>query len=164
MNRSWLLAVPLFLAISGCAGSSDAGGGGEPNLVYSVDLTSDSSNLKSLNSGTLTTGWNHLVGTTIINGQNANVELLGSVAYTNGNGPFFGFLNVTLEDGSILTTHLEGTAIRPLGSTVTTFKSEMQVLGGTGTYNDSTGTGSFVGSRDSALGGAVHLDVRVTVH
>jgi hypothetical protein len=156
-----LLILSTILLICGCAGSSSPSPT-NPNLTYASELTSESTALYSLNGGNVAAGWNKLVGTTTLNsGQEASVEMLGNVAYRDGNGPFFGFLTIKLNDGSLLTAQMDGTAIKT--GTVTKFTCQLTILGGTGTYNNATGGGYFNGNRDSALGGTVHIDTKLRV-
>ncbi len=163
MNRSWLLLLPLLLLLSGCGGgSSKAVDPNDPNLVYSADLTSVETNLKTFNGGRGVAGWNRLTATTTLNGAVVDVEMLANVDYVNGSGDFFGFMVVTAAGDSSITMRMEGKAVKA-ASGDTTFTSELKVLGGTGTYNNATGAGSFDGNRTAALGGAVHIDVEVTV-
>lgn len=79
------------------------------------------------------------------------VELLGNVAYTNGSGPFFGFVTFTFADGSVLGTQVQGIATKQPDGTIR-FASTLGVLGGTGTYARTQGSGTFTGSRAAALG------------
>jgi hypothetical protein len=116
-----------------------------------------------MNGGSVVVGWNRLVGTTTINGANAQVEMLASVDYVNGSGDFFGFMTITTADNSMLTMRMHGDAVRNATTGDTAFTSELKVVGGNGVYNNATGTGSFTGFRDGDLGGLVHIDVTATV-
>jgi hypothetical protein len=162
MNRLWLLSLPLALALAGCGGGSSSRAF-SPNLTYGVDLTSQDTNLKSLNGGTRTAGWNHLTGASTLGGAPIDVEMLANVSYVNGSGPFFGFLHITRGDGSILTMQMNGQAVKNAATGDTTFSADLDVVGGTDTYNNATGHGRFTGSRSAALGGPVHIDVEAEV-
>ncbi|MGV3617138.1 MAG: hypothetical protein ACO1SV_17560 [Fimbriimonas sp.] len=162
MTRRWLLALPLLLALSGCGGSSSSKPTAQ-NFAYTADLTSQSTNLKQLDNGTKVAGWNQLVGTTTLDGATVGVEMQGNVAYTNGNGPFFGFLTVTRPDESILTMRMDGRAVRDADTGNTAFTCDLEVLGGTGIWNGAKGEGSFTGTRNASLGGVVSIDVRARV-
>ncbi|MET0920969.1 MAG: hypothetical protein ABWY77_07200, partial [Acidimicrobiia bacterium] len=84
------------------------------------------------------------------------IEMLANVDYLNGGGPFFGFVTFTFADGSTLGVSMQGqSTVTTPGSTDTTFASTLGVIGGTGTYVNNAGSGTFTGSRTAALGGQV---------
>ncbi|HSI72628.1 MAG TPA: hypothetical protein VK934_05585 [Fimbriimonas sp.] len=137
---------------------------GTPNVVFSTDLSSVMTELIQMNGGTKVAGWNKLEGTTTSpTGAPATVEMLANVDYTNGSGDFFGFLTLSYGDSS-LTMRMDGEAVKNAATGVTAFSSELTVLGGSGEYNNATGSGEFTGSRDGALGSLAHIDVNVAVH
>ncbi len=120
-------------------------------------LTSDSRVLHQVGAGDAATyGWNRLLGTATLDGQPVGVEMLANVNYLNGSGPFFGFITFTFADGSTLGVSMQGQAtVAGAGSTDTSFASTLGVIGGTGTYVNDTGYGTFTGARTAALGGQV---------
>lgn len=160
--RSLILVGSGAAILAGCGGSSNSTAF-TPNLTFGVDLTSASNNLKTLNGGAATTGWNQLVGSTTVSGASLKVELLATVTYVNGSGPFTGVANLTYPDGSVVTLKLDGLASYNPTSTTTTFSSSLKVLGGTATHAGATGVGAFTGSRNTALGGPVHLDFQIAL-
>jgi hypothetical protein len=86
----------------------------------------------------------------------AAVELLGNVDYTDGSGPFSAFLTITLADGSALGATIQGRATANAADGSTSFAATVGVVGGTGRYAGITGgSGTFTGSRTTALGGNV---------
>jgi hypothetical protein len=133
-------------------------------MVFSSDITSTETQLKTLNGGTVMAGWNRLVGPTTVNGVAASVELLASVDYVNGSGEFFGFVTLTLDDDSMLTMRMTGHAVKDGATGDTHFTSDLRVIGGTGVYTNAKGSGGFVGSREVVLGGPVHLDFKLNVN
>ncbi len=163
MMRLWLLLIPLVFVLTACGGSDSSVTPATPNFVYSADLISVETRLKSLNGGVVVAGWNRLTASTTVNGAPAQVEMLANVDYVNGSGEFFGFMTVTAADESMITMRMKGNAVKDAVSGDTRFTSELSVLGGTGIYNNATGSGTFVGSRSAALGGPVQIEVRVTV-
>jgi len=164
VNRRLFLALPIFVALASCGGSSSGGSKlTNPNVTFSVDVTSINKDIKTVNNGAGLVGTNQLTGTTTVGSSSSNVEVLANVVYTNGSGPFFGLMTVTLADGSILATRMDGTASLNAVTNVTSFDCKLTVVGGTGTYLNATGTGIFTGSRSTALGGAVHMDVKLNV-
>lgn len=111
----------------------------------------------------LTYGWNHLVGTATLDGQPVSVDMLGGVNYTRGSGPFSGFITFTFGDGSKLAATMQGAAHASPDNADTAVAASLGVLGGTGRFEAATGTGTFTGSRTSALGTTVAstFDLRV---
>jgi len=165
VNRRLFLALPILVALAGCGGSSSGGSKlvTNPNVTFSVDETSISKNIKTVNNGAGTVGSNQLTGTTTVGSSSATVEVMANVIYTNGSGPFFGIMAVTLGDGSILTARMDGNAVLNSVTNVTAFDCKLTVVGGTGQYLNATGSGIFTGTRSTALGGAVHMDVQLSV-
>lgn len=156
------LSLLMLLLVAGCGGSSSSSNPENPNVVYSVDTTAQTTNIKQLNGGTAVSGTNRLTGTATLNGDPIDVEVLANVAYHNGSGPFFGFIDITLPDDSILSMRMDGTAARDSeGKTV--FEAKLEVVGGTGVYENTTGRGTFTGFRNAALGSPVHLDISAAV-
>lgn len=101
-------------------------------------------------------GWNDLRGGTSFDGSPAQVRLQGSVWYLSGSGPFNGFLTLTFDDGSTLGMWMAGKATA--SGDQTAFEAQLQVMGGTGKYEQASGSGSWTGSRTGDLGGAVKFD------
>ena len=129
-------------------------------IQLSAPLTSASKNLHSVGTATQY-GWNQLVGTSTNSGETVGVEMLGNVAYTNGAGPFFGFVTYSWPDGSTIGVRMNGSAT-PGNDGTTSFSSPLTVLGGTGRYATAKGTGSFTGTRSGVLGSPV--ESRFTLH
>jgi quercetin dioxygenase-like cupin family protein len=125
-------------------------------LHVTTELTSPDRRLMTAGpNGTKVYGWNHLVGTATVDGQTVGVDLLGAVNYTNGNGPFSGFVTFTFPDGSTLATSMQGATKASSDTKNATFLATMGVIGGTGKYEKMTGTGTFAGTRTAALGSTV---------
>jgi len=162
MLRKALLVAPLLL-IAGCGGSSSVASR-PANTAFSTDLTSIFKDIKSYGSGAVTVGWNQLTGTTTLNGSNATVELQATVNYRNGSGQFDGLVTVTLPDTSAMTLLMKGTASLNSSTSTTSFVSNLTWLGGSGSLASANANGSFTGSRSTALGGAVHLDVKLQMN
>ena len=133
------------------------------HLTVTADLTSQGTTRTTVGAGgSVTYGWNRLTGTAAGALAPTQVELLGNVAYDNGQGPFFGFVTFTFGDGSVLGTQIQGLATKDVNG-VTQFASTLGVLDGTGPYVGATGTGTFTGTRDAALGQPVHATFTITV-
>jgi mannose-6-phosphate isomerase-like protein (cupin superfamily) len=104
---------------------------------------------------TVTYGTNQLAGTSTFEGQPVTIQMLANVDYVNGSGSFFGFVTFTFADGSTIGTRMQGLATAAADGSLTTFTSTLGVVGGTGRYVSTTGSGTFVGERRTALGGDV---------
>ena len=99
-----------------------------------------------------TYGWNRLTGTSTLNGQPVSIEMLATVDYTKGNGPFNGVITFTFADGSTLGVSMVGLTTAQPNGTDASFASTLGVIGGTGKYVNSAGSGVFTGTRSAALG------------
>jgi len=127
------------------------------------DLVSQETRLATVGpDGTSTYGWNRLTTTANDASGPVAIEMLANVAYTNGSGPFSGFITFTFSDGSTLGVQMQGAATKAAGGT-TTFASTLGVLNGTGKYVNATGTGTFGGSRTATLGQPVAATFELTV-
>jgi hypothetical protein len=133
-------------------------------LTVTADLESQARNLHTVGTdGSVTYGWNQLVGTATVDGQAVAVEMLGNVSYVKGSGPIFGFVTYTFADGSTLGVQFQGAATASNGGDETLFAATLGVLGGTGRYASATGTGIFTGSRKAALGTTVASTFDLTI-
>ena len=133
-------------------------------LHVTVDLDSQSRTLHTVGAdGSITYGWNQLVGTATVDGQPVGVELLGNVNYVKGSGPIFGFVTLTFADGSTLGMQFQGAATTTANGDETSFAATLGVIGGTGRYASATGTGIFTGSRKAALGTTVAATFDLTI-
>jgi len=126
-------------------------------------MSSDGSNLTQLDGGTKLAGTNHLVGTTTFGGAEADVEMLGNVDYTNGSGRFFGFLKLKIDADNSVMMDMDGQAKKDATTGVTALDCDLEVIGGTGSYQNATGSGHFTGSRNAAVGSPIHIDVSARV-
>jgi len=116
-------------------------------------LSSQSRTLYQTGPGNESTyGWNRLTGTSTLNGQPVSIEMLATVDYTKGNGPFSGVITFTFADGSTLGVSMVGSTIAQPNGTDASFASTLGVIGGTGQYTNTTGYGTFTGTRSAALG------------
>jgi hypothetical protein len=128
-------------------------------------LTSQSRTLHQVGADAAKTyGWNLLTGTSSLDDQPVGVELLGSVNYASGSGPFSAFVTFTYADGSTLGVSMQGTASLHSATGDTTFDATLVVIGGTGKYVATTGTGVFTGTRSAALGGDVTATFDLGLH
>ena len=112
--------------------------------------------------GTVTYGANQLVGSATVLGQPATVEILGSVNYINGSGPFTGFLTVTWADASSIGFSILGTATQGTDGS-SKIVSSMDYIGGSGTYVDTQVQGKFTASRTAEVGTPIMTELTLEV-
>ena len=158
------LAAASLVALGGLVGAP-AHAAKSKNLVFNVDLTSSGTTLETL-PGEITYGWNDLRGPTRWGKAAADMRFLGSVDYTNGTGPFGGFVTITRADGVKLALSVTGWATSPQdqeGTSNARFRGTVTVIGGTGPYSRATGMGTMDGYRKAALGSPVELTFSVVV-
>ena len=142
------------LIAGGC--SSDSGMSSTADAQATTTLAAPTQTVSA--SGEHVYGSNHLVGDGTDGTEAVNVEMLATVNYTNGSGDFDGVITFTYADGSTLGFDMvDGSTVAATDTTDATFHSELEVIGGTGRYVNTTGTGTFDGSRKDALGGAVEM-------
>jgi hypothetical protein len=156
-----LTAVGAALAL-GVAAPTVAAGASSQTLVFSVRFATQSRNVQQVGvGGTVAYGQLRFLGTTTINNQPVVAEFQSSVHYTKGSGPFTAWLTLTRPDGSKLGADISGrTKARP-DTTDAAFRGTLVVVGGTGSYLNAHGSGSFTGSRKAALGGTVDITFRI---
>ncbi len=132
------------------------GAAGTTSLRLQTVLVSQSRTLLQAGANNAVTyGTNQLTGTATLDGQPVAISMLANVDYVSGSGSFFGFVTFTFSDGSTIGTRMQGLSIAAADGSLTTFTSTLGVVGGTGRYVSTTGSGTFVGERRTALGGDV---------
>jgi hypothetical protein len=159
-NKGKVPVVILLTALlhEGAPLSTPVGEGDQSTKPMHIEttLSSQSRTLRQVGTdGLKTYGWNQLTGTSSLQGAPVDVELLGSVDYDNGEGPFSAFITFKYADGSTLATSAQGITTVDAARGTTNFNASLGVIGGTGTYATTTGSGTFMGSRTTALGGDV---------
>jgi hypothetical protein len=162
-----LIGLPVLIVTAAliCCSDGDSSDANGSSVQFSVELTSIYRVLHEVGPGNrVIYGLNQFTGTTDIDGQQATVELLGSLDYVDGSGDFFGFVTIVLADGSTLGLRMtEGRTDAATDTTNATFSSPLLVVGGTGKYLNAGGSGTFEGERSEALGGLVdatfHVDI-----
>jgi len=157
LNLTALLQTGAPLATPAGAGTAGT------QLQITADVQSQTKLTHDVGGGANKTyGWNDLVGTATVDGQPVQVDLQGSVDYTDGSGPFGQFVTFTFADGSLLATRMVGQATKATDGT-TAFEGTMTVIGGTGKYATATGSGMFTGSRSGTLGAPVNANFALTL-
>lgn len=157
------LAIVSLVALLGVSACSDDLEGSSADQVrtieLSADLTSSNNLLRNVNTGdSVVYGWNLLEGEATLDAEPVEVQMLGNVDYISGSGDFFGFVTFVFADDSTIGVRMTGEATAASDTSNATFVSSLVVVGGTGRYLDATGTGTFTGERQDALGGQVSSD------
>ena len=150
-----LLAGTVVTGLASCGDAPEVPAGAH---VITVQLTSQDKVIHAVGPNeSKIYGANHLTGEgTLDGGETVQVEMLATVNYVNGSGAFDGVITFTFTDGSTLGVVMRnGVAAAATDTTDATFRSSLSVIGGTGTFEQASGSGSFEGARKEALGGAV---------
>lgn len=154
-----LVVVAVLTVIAGPASAN----GQTTKISFTVSLTSSQRILEQVGRGGVQTyGWNQLAGTASTPSGDVSVQLLGSVEYMNGSGPFFGFVTLKFASLSTLGLHMDGTAtLRKDGTTA--LKAKLRVIGGNAAFTGAKGSGSFTGERKAELGSPIVITITVKV-
>ncbi len=125
-----------------------------------VTLTSSQTVLEQVGrGGEVTYGWNELQGEAATDSGDVSVTLLGNVQYTNGSGPFFGFLTLKFASQSTLGLRIvKGTAEKQSDGS-TDLKAKLKVIDGTAAMTGAKGGGSFTGGRSADLGSPIEITI-----
>lgn len=89
-----------------------------------------------------------------------HVRLQGSVEYTDGNGPFDGFLRIVADDGSELAFYMDGQAT---AGDPTLLPARLDFIGASGQYAQMVAAGQFRGTREAAVGAPVVAQIDLTL-
>ena len=137
------VVVPVLVAVL----IACSGGDSSPEIDIEVVLTSQDSILYQAGSEKQSVyGWNRLTGTAEVGGEEAQVELLGSVDYLEGSGEFFGFVTVSFADGSSFGVRItDGRTEAATDTSNATFQSGLEIIDGSGRYAGASGDGEFEG-------------------
>lgn len=112
--------------------------------------------------GPRTTGSGRLVAAVAVAGEAVAVELLATLQYVDGSGPFDGFITLTWPQGDAVASRYRGTATRGVDGS-TTIVGELDVVDGSGRFVGARGRGSVDGYRSGALGSQVEYTVALAV-
>lgn len=160
IRRSAVAALlPVGLLLFAACGGDD----GE-EMAWTADITSVDQALFTVNEEDETVyGWNRLAGEAEIDGETVEVDMLGTVDYVNGSGPFGGFVTLTFPDGTLLSLRQDGEAQAATDTSDAELGADLTVIGGTGRFLDASGDGEWTGYRDETLGGAVRMEVELDI-
>jgi hypothetical protein len=155
------LSVASLLAVVGTA--APAAAQSTSAIDVTVTLTSKQTVLTQVGrGGAVTYGWNQLSGSATTPSGPTAVDILGNVNYTNGSGPFFGFLSMHFASQSTVAFLMQGRAAKqPDGSTK--LKASLTVIDGNAAFTGAKGSGAFTGSRAAALGSPIVITIKAKV-
>jgi hypothetical protein len=169
------LTVAAAIALAGCSTQTTptaptptlssagvaAGDAGAVTETVAVDLRSEASDLHTVGPDDRRVfGWNLLTGPATLFGEPVEVRLQGSVEYTDGNGPFDGFLRIVAPDGSQLAFYMDGQAT---AGTPTLLPARLEFIGASGRYAAMVAAGQFQGTREAAVGAPVVATIELTI-
>lgn len=97
-----------------------------------------------------------------VDGEEVTFEVLVSLEYTDGSGPFTGFLSLAWPDGDVVVCRYEGVVVRDTTGD-SRWRSNLHVIDGAGSLVGATGRGKVSGFRSAALGGSVEYTVDLTI-
>jgi hypothetical protein len=98
-------------------------------------------------------------------GTSAVVKVYFIYDYVKGNGDFIEYYYITFTDGSTLTIRAQGRSFGSTDESMPLFNAQVKITGGTGTYANVSGSGSFSGNRKNALenGAIVKLSFNISL-
>ena len=108
-------------------------------------------------------GVGRIASTIDINGEQVTFEVLVSLEYTNGSGPFTGFVSLLWPNGDAVACRYDGVVVRD-ESGDSRWDSILHVIDGSGSLIGATGGGTLSGFRSAALGGSVEYTVDLDIH
>lgn len=111
--------------------------------------------------GELTYGTGRLTGTSTLDGAPVGIELLASVGYTDGSGPFTGW--ITIGSGADDTMGLEYEGFVTRRGERTLINGTVRVVAGTGAWVDASGSGRVSGRREGTIGSDVVYTLTLTL-
>ncbi|MGE5208117.1 MAG: hypothetical protein ACM3KL_02175 [Alphaproteobacteria bacterium] len=108
-------------------------------------------------------GVGRLASVVDIDGEQVTFEVLVSLEYTDGSGPFTGFLSLLWPNGDAVVCRYDGVVVRDAAGD-SRWNSNLHVIDGSGSLTNATGNGTLSGFRSAALGGSVDYAVDLTIH
>jgi hypothetical protein len=108
-------------------------------------------------------GVGRLASVVDIDGQQLTFEVLVSLEYTDGSGPFTGFVSLFWPNGDAVVCRYDGVVTRDENGD-SQWNSILHVIDGSGSLTNATGNGTLSGFRSAALGGSVEYTVDLTIH
>jgi len=108
-------------------------------------------------------GVGRLASTVDIDGEQVTFEVLVSLEYIDGSGPFTGFLSLFWPNGDAVVCRYEAVVVRDDAGD-SRWSSMLHVIDGSGSLTGVTGVGTVSGFRSAVLGSSVKYSVDLTIH
>ena len=148
-----IVALALLAAAPGPAAAQGDPAGDARTVTLRYTLTGEAADQHFRSAGTageITFGTGRLTGTSTLEGQPVDVELLASIDYVDGSGPFDGWITITSAADDLLGLRYEGFVTQR--GDLTSINGSVSVAGGAGAWADVTGSGRVTGRREGTLG------------
>jgi hypothetical protein len=158
-----LLAATIGLVLAGCGDLTASSYGAEAHTVK-VALASTGKSVHQFGAAdTRTAGSTAFEGSgTDSDGHKVSVELQAVVNYTSGSGEFASVLTLDFGDGNTVVAYTTHGVTTKTGDGAHVH-AIYTIQGGTGTYQSATGSVSYVGDRNTALGGNVQSTFEASI-
>ena len=104
-----------------------------------------------------------LTGKSTYDGGPVEVTDVANVAYSNGSGPFNGFITLKDTFGSTLVMRFDG-GTKADGKGGATINGPLTVIAGTGRWTGATGNGDLVGVRGDVVGSPLKVVAKIALN
>ena len=136
---------------------------GKTNTGFTADLMGvPSDRFITSNPDGRSFGLIRLTGKSTYDGGPVEITDIANVAYSNGSGPFNGFITLKDNFGSTLVLRWDG-GTRADATGGATVNGPLTVIAGTGRWTDATGNGVMTGSRSGAVGSPLKVVAKIAL-
>ncbi len=137
---------------------------GKTNTGFTADLMGvTSERLITSNPDGRSFGLIRLTGKSTYDGGPVEVTDVANVAYSNGSGPFNGFITLKDTFGSTLVMRFDG-GTKADGKGGATIDGPLTVIAGTGRWTGATGNGALVGVRGDVVGSPLKVVAKIALN
>ena len=137
---------------------------GKTNTGFTADLMGvPSERLITSNPDGRSFGLIRLTGKSTYDGGPVEVTDVANVAYSNGSGPFNGFITLKDTFGSTLVMRFDG-GTKADGKGGATINGPLTVIAGTGRWTGATGNGDLVGVRGDVVGSPLKVVAKIALN
>ena len=137
---------------------------GKTNTGFTADLMGvPSERLITSNPDGRSFGLIRLTGKSTYDGGPVEITDVANVAYSNGSGPFNGFITLKDTFGSTLVMRFDG-GTKADGKGGATIDGPLTVIAGTGRWTGATGNGALVGVRGDVVGSPLKVVAKIALN